>query len=164
MPLVLVSDTNIWIDFERAGLLEEIFRLSFEFCTTDFVCEELKAPSAEVLEGLGLRIISIQSKEIPALYPLRGELNNASLADVSCFYVARRDGRPLLTGDGRLRQAAAAAGLEIRGTLWLLDMLVEHAVISPDRAATALEQMLASRARLPEEECRGRIEMWRTAA
>lgn len=164
MPLVLISDTNIWIDFERAGLLEELFRLPFEFCTTDFVCSELRSPSAELLERLGLRIISIQSKEIPELYPLRDELNNSSLADISCFYIARRDGRRLLTGDGRLRQAATAAGLEIRGALWLLDMLVEHAVISPDRAATALEQMLASRARLPEEECLRRIEMWRAAA
>lgn len=164
MPLILVSDTNIWIDFERAGLLEEIFRLPFEFFTTDFVCDELRSPSSEALERLGLRIISIQSKEIPALYPLRGELNNSSLADISCFYVARRDGRPLLTGDRRLRLAATAAGLEIRGTLWLLDMLVEHMVITPDRAATALEGMLASRARLPEEECRRRIERWLTAA
>ena len=42
MSRIYISDTNIWIDFNNAGLLDELFRLPFALCCTDFVLEELK--------------------------------------------------------------------------------------------------------------------------
>jgi hypothetical protein len=42
--LVFVSDTNIWIDFDKVGLLDELFSLPFQYCTTDFAAEELEPP------------------------------------------------------------------------------------------------------------------------
>jgi len=32
MSLIYISDTNIWIDFRNAGLLEHMFRLPFTLC------------------------------------------------------------------------------------------------------------------------------------
>lgn len=37
MTRVYVSDTNIWIDFRHAGLLDELFLLDLTLCCTDFV-------------------------------------------------------------------------------------------------------------------------------
>jgi predicted nucleic acid-binding protein len=37
------------------------------------------------------------------LFELKVEHNNSSLADVSCYLLAQETGRPLLTGDGKLR-------------------------------------------------------------
>jgi hypothetical protein len=42
MSLIYISDTNIWIDFRNAGLLEHMFRLPFTLCCTDFVMHELE--------------------------------------------------------------------------------------------------------------------------
>ena len=42
MRLIYISDTNIWIDFRNAGLLEQMFRLPFTLCCTDFVMHELE--------------------------------------------------------------------------------------------------------------------------
>lgn len=161
MPTVLVSDTNIWIDFERAGNLPLLFQLPYQFATTDFVALELGDEVCSDLIALGLSIISLDGGSILDLQQLKIELRNPSLADLSCYYVARRDGSTLLSGDRRLREAAKAANIEVLGTLWLLDRLVEHGVLPAEDAATALDVMLKANSRLPEQECANRMKMWR---
>jgi len=161
MSLIYISDTNIWIDFRNAGLLEHLFGLPFTFCCTDFVLEELKDFSREQLLGHGLLVESFDGEGVMRLFTLKVEHNNSSLADVSCYLLAQETGRPLLTGDGRLRRQALRDGLQVRGALWLLDLLVEHLVVTPQEAANALETMTASGARLPERECHSRISRWR---
>lgn len=37
MSRIYISDTNIWIDFNNAGLLNELFQLPLTFCCTEFV-------------------------------------------------------------------------------------------------------------------------------
>jgi hypothetical protein len=66
-----------------------------------------------------------------------------------------------MAGDGRLRKQAQKDGLEVHGALWLLDRLVEHAVIQPARTADCLELMLRGNARLPHVECQARLKQWR---
>ncbi|WP_323162358.1 hypothetical protein [Pseudomonas glycinae] len=92
---------------------------------------------------------------------LRIEHNNSSLADVSCYLLAQETGRPLLTGDGRLRRQAQRDGLQVHGALWLLDLMVEHQVIDETEAANALAHMLEHGARLPVGECETRLSRWR---
>jgi len=161
MSRIYISDTNIWIDFNNAGILDELFQLPFSLCCTDFVLEELKVADREKLRALGLLVEQMDGASIPRLYDLMAAHNNSSLADVSCYQLAQETGRPLLTGDGRLRRQAAADGIEVYGALWLLDCLVEHAVIAPGRAAECLESMLARNARLPHTECQRRLQQWR---
>ncbi len=161
MPTVLVSDTNIWIDFERAGQLQLLFRLPYQFSTTDFVASELGDEVRVQLVGFGMSIISLDSSGIRDLHQLKMELRNPSLADLSCYYVARRDGSTLLSGDRKLREAAQAANIEVFGTLWLLDRLVEHSVLTAHDAAIALEAMIQANGRLPAHECSNRLKAWR---
>jgi len=79
---------------------------------------------------------------------------------MSCYFLAKKRGLPLLTGDGQLRKLAKDERVEVRGALWLLDQMVEHAVIEARRAAEALRAMLRNNARLPERECDIRLERW----
>lgn len=109
---------------------------------------------------LGLDVRSLDEDAITALQELTQAHNNSSLADVSCYYLARSTGFPLLTGDGQLRKQAAKDGLQVHGALWLLDRLVEHAVLSKRAAADGLAAMLATGARLPNPECITRLTMW----
>ena len=161
MSLIYISDTNIWIDFRNAGLLEQMFRLPFTLCCTDFVMQELEDFPHDELLDQGLIIESLDEASVMRLYGLRVEHNNSSLADVSCYLLAQETRRPLLTGDGRLRRQAQRDGLQVHGALWLLNLMVEHQVIEEPHAAVALAHMLEHGARLPTSECETRLLRWR---
>lgn len=161
MSLIYISDTNIWIDFRNAGLLEQMFRLPFTLCCTDFVLHELEDFPHDELLGRGLIVESFDESGVTKLFSLKIEHNNSSLADVSCYLLAQETGRPLLTGDGKLRRQAQRDGLHVHGALWLLDLMVEHRVIQPKHAADALDHMLEHGARLPTGECGARLSHWR---
>lgn len=161
MSKVLISDTNIWIDFHRAGRLKELFALPFQFVTTDFACSELSSPTETELRILGMRVVGFEADEVKEIYALRLTIRNPSLADVSCYYLAKRDNHILLTGDARLRQAARETRMEVFGTLWLLDRMVEHLVLAPADAANTLTRMLAANSRFPKDECESRFSRWR---
>ncbi|HKT99465.1 MAG TPA: hypothetical protein VJS30_23495 [Paraburkholderia sp.] len=160
MAKVYVSDTNIWIDFHHAALLNELFRLPFSLCCTDFVAEELDTPKLSPLVELGLIVEPVEDNDIQQLFELTQQHRNPSLADMSCYFLAKKNDLPLLTGDSQLRRLAVNEHVEVRGALWLLDQMVEHAVIEARRAAEALRAMLQKNARLPAEECRIRLERW----
>ena len=161
MSLIFISDTNIWIDFRNAGLLEQMFRLPFTLCCTDFVMHELADFPHQELLYRGLSVESFDESGVIRLFELKVEHNNSSLADVSCYLLAQETGRPLLTGDGKLRRQAQRDGLEVHGALWLLDLMVEHQVIEKSAAANALTHMLEHGARLPTGECESRLSRWR---
>lgn len=161
MSLIFISDTNIWIDFRNAGLLEQMFQLPFTLCCTDFVMHELADfPHQELLDR-GLSVESFDESGVIRLFELKVEHNNSSLADVSCYLLAQETGRPLLTGDGKLRRQAQRDGLEVHGALWLLDLMVDHLVIDKLHAVDALTHMLEHGARLPAAECESRLSRWR---
>ncbi|MGE8148769.1 type II toxin-antitoxin system VapC family toxin [Pseudomonas frederiksbergensis] len=109
----------------------------------------------------GLIVESFDGAGVARLFSLKIEHNNSSLADVSCYLLAQESGRPLLTGDGKLRRQAQRDGLQVHGALWLLDLMVEHGVIPPAHAADALDNMLEHGARLPSGECDARLSNWR---
>jgi hypothetical protein len=160
MNRLYISDSNIWIDFRNAGLLAELFALPLTLCCTDFVWHELNDLPRDVLRAHGLVVETLDTESIAQLFPLMAQHNNSSLADVSCYLLARATGRPLLTGDGRLRRQAQRDGMTVHGALWLLDALVLHAVVTPQRAAHGLTAMLAQGARLPSTECEVRLRRW----
>lgn len=115
MSRVYISDTNIWIDFRNAGLLDELFELPFIFCCTDFVLDELNNFDHAALLERGLRVEQMDDTAVIKLFGLMTKHNNSSLADVSCYFLAQETARPLLTGDGRLRKQAQRDGT---GSAW----------------------------------------------
>lgn len=157
---VYISDTNIWIDLRNAGLLDALFDLPFTLCCTDFVLNELEDFDHAHLLTMGLVVETLDEQATAALFPLMQAHNNSSLADLSCYQLAQQTGRPLLTGDGRLRKQAKADGLQVHGALWLLDQMVMYKVIAPKDAASHLQSMLDSGARLPAAECQKRLALW----
>lgn len=160
MSVVLISDTNILIDFRNAGLLERLFQLPYEFHTTDFVMDELSLEDADAAVSLGLRVNGFEGSEIQELYAIATATRNSSIADASCFFLARKTGHPLLTGDMRLRRACEESGIVVKGALWLLDDLVRLAILTPSEAAEALQSMLDLGARFPTDACEDRLSKW----
>ncbi len=157
---VYISDTNIWIDFRNAGLLDALFSLPFKLCCTDFVLNELKDFDTQHLLAQGLVVETLDAVATAALFNLMQAHNNSSLADVSCYQLAHQTKHPLLTGDGRLRKQAKADGLRVHGALWLLDQLVANQTIKTKEAAKGLQSMMDAGSRLPNAECRQRMSLW----
>jgi predicted nucleic acid-binding protein len=122
--------------------------------------DELNHPAPAGLLARGLVLETLTEEAVAQLFGLMAEHGNSSLADVSCYLVAKAQGLPLLTGDGRLRKQAARDGVQVHGALWLLDQLVAHDIIATANAAAALQAMLDAGARLPQAECAHRFAVW----
>lgn len=157
---VLVSDTNIWIDLHRCGLLEVAFSLPYEYVATDFVFRELKKPDGVDLQKMGLQVVALPKESMTSLSQLTRALNNSSLADVSCYHVAAENGWTLLTGDRQIRRACLDRDMDVHGVLWVLDQLWFHKVVPGPDLAYSLAHMLDCGARLPQAECDKRIKRW----
>jgi len=52
--LLAVPDTNLWIDLDIAGLLDEVFQLDIDWLAPDIVIEELDEPQSSELTKRGL--------------------------------------------------------------------------------------------------------------
>lgn len=157
---VYISDTNIWIDFHNSGLLDALFSLPFQICSTDFVLAELQDFDPKTLQTRGLQVHKLDEQATEQLVTLMESHNNSSLADVSCYLLAQQTRHPLLTGDGRLRKQAEKDGLQVHGVLWLLDQVVMHQIVMPSIAAHGLQTMIDRGARLPANECQARLRVW----
>lgn len=160
-PSQCVLDTNVPIDFHRGGLLEVLFRLPYDFLAPDVIIAELEVPAGRALITLGLRSVSLSGEEVLEVLALADRHRRPSVNDLFALILARTRGATLLTGDRALRALAEAEGLEVHGSLWLLDALVRLKIATPWEASAGLNLMLAHGSRLPERECRLRIRRWR---
>lgn len=147
MPWVL--DANIPIDFAVADLLDVLFRLPLELHTTDILFAELKRPPGAILVGLGLQVYPLSGAQLLEVISLQQRYSRLSRSDLSAFVLARDTGAGLLTGDSRLRELAQAAGIEVHGTLWLLEALMTHRLLAAAQLSAALNAIQAAGGRLP---------------
>ncbi len=69
MPL-LISDTNIFLDFDAAGLLVKLFSLPHELAVPDLLLEEELREFHQDLIGLGLRQVELEPEAINRLVEL----------------------------------------------------------------------------------------------
>lgn len=160
LPSVLVTDTNIWIDLENGKILADVFRLPFQFFTTDFAVEEFIHPKWATLQDLGLQTHGLEPEYVLELVRLRQIHRQLSAIDLAALLLARALDASLVTGDRRLNELAKAQGVPVHGVLWILDEMVIHHVLTENQAAIALREMLDQGARLPDGECQKRFDRW----
>ncbi len=160
LKIILVTDTNIWIDLLHGDILEEVFHLPYQFCTSDFARQEFRSIHPDQLEDWGLQFQELAGEyvlEITRIQQIRPRL---SIPDVAALILARNLGAILITGDRGLNLFASDQGLTVHGVLWLLDEMVASSTISREKAVRSLEQMRIHGARLPDEECERRFRDW----
>jgi predicted nucleic acid-binding protein len=157
-----VVDTNVLIDFHRGDLLEALFALPFTFLVPDVIVAELEVPNGQQLLAWGLESLSLTGEQVAAVVALAALHRAPSINALFALVLARTRRATLLTGDKAVRRLAESEGIDVHGTLWLLDELVRLSIITAGQAADGLERMMAYGSRLPEEECRLRMRRWRT--
>jgi len=158
---IYVTDANIWIDLHTGELINEGFRLPLWLVAPDVIIAELKRPEGQALVSLGLQKEELSGKEVLQVAGLAARYPAPSRVDLFALVLAKVRGGVLLTGDAHLRKVAEKEKVPVHGTLWILDELVQKRIVTPRKAAQALEKMRAKGSRLPRAECEQRLKRWR---
>lgn len=146
---LLISDANILIDLEEGQLIELMFKLPYRFSIPDILFfEELEEEHQHLLD-LGLNLRELSSETILYAMELIPRYAQASRNDCFALALAAKERCPLLTGDKALRKAAESESVMVRGTLWLVEMMVKQQLISTNQARKAYRRMEAAGRRLP---------------
>lgn len=151
---ILVSDTSVLIDIQRASLLSRIFDLPYEFIVPDILYEtELLDWVGPELVKMGLGVAELDSNETQRATLLKREQARLSTPDVFAFCLAAERGWALLTGDGALRKVAHRQKIPMHGVLWIFDELENHDVCTKELLCAGLETIKNHpRCRLPTKE------------
>lgn len=169
---VAVKDANVFIDLESMGILDLWFQLGYETITSTYVVVELEdgghSNALACIRAGQVKEEVISDKEMEGEF---GELltsledTGLSVPDISVLFLAIREKAMLLSGDKQLRGQAREYSVEIHGTLWIMDRLVESdllvATVAADRLEALMERIGSERRYLPRGECEARIHKWR---
>ena len=156
-----VTDSSTWINLKNAGLLKEALRLPFVWLIPDVILEEeLDDPSGKWLEEQGVQRCELSGPQVELVAEMAVRYLRPSRNDLFALVQAKEEGSLLLTDDGPLRKAACAEGVQVHGTLWVLDQLLSQALINKRTAAERLRRMIKAGARFPAEEVARRLLRW----
>lgn len=158
--LLLISDANILIDVEDSNLTSVIFRLPYEIAVPDILFElELKERHSHLLEA-GLKVKSLTSDSVKKTESLIQQYPRPSMMDHSALALALQEQCPLLTGDKDLRIAARKEGIEVHGTLWVIEELLNQKIIQQNQAKCSFDAMRVKGSRLPWGEVEKLLNKW----
>ena len=148
---ILISDSNIFIDMEVANLTSQMFALPYSFATPDILYyEELEEEHPNLLDT-GLKVLRLSSETIQYTESIVSKYPKAGKNDLFALALAKQESCPLLTGDGALRKAGKKEEIPIFGTIWIMDELIKHNIITKDEAMEAYDRMKSNKRRLPWE-------------
>ena len=162
---LISSDTNIWIDFDAAGCLEEPFKLRDTYkyiMSVDTLRDEILSPPelGVRLVELGIEAVEITENEYILVSDYAKRYAQLSVYDRIALSIAANRKIKLLSGDKALRIAAQREGVEVHGSLWLLDILLLSDKMQESRYKDILRTMKSlngSRIRLPDKEIEKRL-------
>lgn len=161
-----MADTSTVLDLHFGRLLQQVGKLGIALLApAHLISKEYRSPPGDELVASGLlRAEEMTPEELRNAARLHiAQGGRLSFGDSSAVALAAARELPLLTSEKRLRAVAEGEGITVRGTLWLMDNMVERNIIAPLQAAEALERMLAAGRRLPPDECQKRLQRWSSA-
>ena len=158
------SDTNVWIDFHAIGALDLPFRLPCTYVMwSEAIGDEVRSPGGlrEKLLAAGLVAVEMTDDEFWLADGYGDSHAGLSVYDAAALAIAKSRGIALMTGDRRLRRAAQAEGVEVTGTIGVLDRLLAEDLADEEEYRTCIAALLdvnGGIVRPPEDELRKRLE------
>lgn len=150
--LLIISDASVLIDIECGALTNAIFNLPFQFAVPDILFEEELAEHHFHLLQLGLIKKIMDGDLIAKAYTLRQKYTKTSVNDLLALALAEHENCKLLTSDKALREAAKDLSVDVHGTIWLVETMLNAKEISIEVAHRAFQQMKNLGSRLPWKE------------
>ena len=158
--LLLISDANILIDIEDGNLTPVIFRLPYEIAVPDILFElELRERHSHLLKA-GLKVKSLTAESVKKTEFLTQQYPRPSMMDHSALALALQERCPLLTGDKDLRIAAKKEGVEVHGTIWIIEELMNQKIIQQSQAKGSFDAMRVKGSRLPWGDVEKLLSRW----
>ena len=146
---LLISDSNILIDMEVSQLTKQMFDLPYTFAIPDILYYEELEEEHSCLLDYGMEVLELSSKTIKDMEIMVPKYPKASRNDLFALALAKQEICPLVTGDNALRKACEKENIELYGTIWIIDQLIQHGIIDKMAAKTAYMKMKKNKRRLP---------------
>jgi predicted nucleic acid-binding protein len=164
----LLKDACILIDLIEGSMLDAWAMLGLEAYVPDLVLLEVEQRGVldPYFQSQALRLLDLSDSDLEAVQERMKtpDAKGLSAQDVACLNLAEARDMILVSGDGLLRKRAHARGIEVHGTLWLMELMVKSNALLPLTAADKLEHLLTYGRRLPDAECQTLLRRWRTMA
>lgn len=155
--LLLVSDTNILLDWDEGGRLEVLFAIGATLAVPDALLGEELDDHADRLRALGLQARVLRSEGVVRAAALAMVHRRPGRIDLLALALAEQEACPLLTGDRHLRSAAEAEGVTVHGTLWLAERAVETGALTIEELGEVYQRMRDAGRRLPWREVEAQL-------
>jgi predicted nucleic acid-binding protein len=152
-------DSTVLLDFFLVNALSHFLKLPFRIVTVDIMAADLEVPNLDQIGKAGVIILETPDHVLEQM-GATGVVNGISVYDAAILLAAKSRKAVLLSGDEKLRKAAAKERVACRGTLWLLEEMVLGKIITPGHAVLLLERMFLIGRRLPADEGNRRIIAW----
>lgn len=146
------------MDLLDLELLDCLWAMPWEICTTDFVLYEiLRERQFDFVKSSRsrLRVLALTDEQVLQVVKFQYSMTNKgyfSLADCSILYVAKFLGLPLLMGGEKRKAFFVHGSVEVRDTLFLLGAMVKEKIIDVCVAASVLCKCVDNNNRLLDSE------------
>lgn len=151
--MILLSDANVLIDLGYVDGLSLLTQLA-PTEVLDVVlleCEHERQPALmATIQEVGVTVIPTQASWVGAARAYRSL--DLSVQDRLNLFYAKTYGRVLLAGDKPLRDRCQTEGVEVHGSLWLVEQALRKSLVSAEDLCRWLEvwPTLGRRLPLPE--------------
>jgi hypothetical protein len=151
--LILLSDANVLIDL---GYVQGLSLLT-QLAPTEVLdvvlleCEDERQPEiVEAVRAADITVVETEAAWISAARVYRTP--ELSTEDVLNLYYAKIFGRVLLAGDKPLRDQCEIRGVEVHGSIWLVEEALTRNLVAPDELCRWLKVWPSLGRRLPAPE------------
>ena len=164
--IIAITDACFLIDLIDINLFEEFLGLGYQIHITSSVFAELEGdeylkPVSKRIKQKKVFLYNLTADDQTALEKLMGKLSSRlSEPDCSCLYLAKEINATILTCEKLLTKAAKKLNLDVHGSLWILDQLLDSSMITKRTAYVKLKDLMLINPRLPEKECEKRLKRW----
>jgi len=154
---LIITDANIFFDIICIGALPEFFALDYEISTTNFVVKEiLESNQKEQIESFirakKLHVFKLTIDEIEAIMTFPTKRTFKGITDKTVLWKSHQLKCPLLTGDKKLKNEAEDLQIEVHGSIWVINELIEQKIITNTKGVELLEALKFINASLPHNE------------
>ena len=152
---IVIKDACILIDLVDLDLLEAFYQLDVRAVTTGFVVaeildeEQVVAVKKVVDDG---RLTVYDDGDLAEINALTNQHPGLSFADCSVLELAFRVPGIILSADGSLRNEAKRRQLTVKGSLWVLNQLVEQGFMTKEVCLAKLDLYPRVNSRAPKRD------------
>ncbi len=143
-------DANVVVDFYKADHLPLLSRLlPRRLLMSDLVAAELAEADIYYPDPA---VIKFDSDEAWELFgEIRSSVGSLGIGEIAALVVAKLNGVGILTNDWHARKEAGVLGIEVVGSLGLLEDAVDLGFLSPATACSTLDRIICAGAWISKE-------------